>query len=121
MTYGSDKRVAVEGRRRPGYQPGRWRLSLGKCAVGALALSRSPRNERSRVGQERGGLQAKVVDLHVTKGGRDRSRIRRGHRECHQKSYSKFPIFLLRLDLYPSYDRSPLPLAFVPKFARPPH
>ena len=85
---GSDKKVTV-GIRRPGIQPGRWRLVLGKCAVGALALSRTPRIVRARVDEERGGRKAEIVDLSISKGGSVRSRVRRQHRTCHQKTILK--------------------------------
>ena len=84
IVTGSDKVVTV-GVQRPGVQPGRWRLQLGKCAVGALALACSPQNVRAKVREEGGGKNAKIVDLSVSKGGRVRSRIRRQHRACHQK------------------------------------
>ena len=84
----SDQSVITVGRQRPG-QPGRWRLFLGQCDVGALALARSPRHARTRERRERGGFKAKIVDLDVDKGGRRRSRIRRQYRECHQKVVHK--------------------------------
>ena len=55
------------------------------CAVGALALARTPRNVRAKVREEGGGKYAKIVDLSESRGGRVRSRIRRQHRVCHQK------------------------------------
>ena len=60
-----DIRIHDLGCRRPGCseQPGRWRLTLGKCAVGALALARSPRHVRVREESERGGRKAEIVDL----------------------------------------------------------
>ena len=68
IVTGSDKVVTV-GVQRPGVQPGRWRLQLGKCAVGALALACSPRNVRAKVREEGGGKNAKIVDLSGSKGG----------------------------------------------------
>ena len=68
IVNGSDEVVTV-GVQRPGVQPGRWRLQLGKCAVGALALARSPRNVRAKLREEGGGKNAKIVDLSGSKGG----------------------------------------------------
>ena len=79
------------GRQRPGAQPGRWRLNMGRCAVGELALSRTPQQVRTRERQERGGPQAKNVDLKTnTGGGRNRDRVRRQHRECHKAIIVKY-------------------------------
>ena len=85
----SSDQIVTKEPRAPGYQPGRFRLILGKCQVGALALARNPRYARS-VSKERGGLQSQIVDLNVNKHGRCRSRIRKACvRECHRKTISK--------------------------------
>ena len=84
----SDQLVTKEPRA-PGHQPGRFRLTLGKCHVGALALARSPRYANT-VSKEVGGLHSKIVDLSVNKHGRCRSRIRKSSvRVWHQKIVSK--------------------------------
>ena len=67
IVNGSDKVVTV-GVQRPGVQPGRWRLQLGKCAVGALALPCSPRNVRAKV-REEGGKVCEDCRFVCIKGG----------------------------------------------------
>ena len=69
MNNAIDKMAIDLGRQRPGAQPGRWRLNMGRCAVGALARSRTPQQVRTRERQERGGPQAKIVDLKTNTGG----------------------------------------------------
>ena len=70
-----------------GYQPGRWRLVLGQCAVGALARARTPRHDQIR---EQGFRdRARIIDLSVENGnGRVRSRIRRRYRPSHARVIS---------------------------------
>ena len=56
----------------PGCQPGRWRLSLGKCAVGALALARNPRIVRARGAVVVGGggeVKPKLKTCRFQRGG----------------------------------------------------
>ena len=79
----------IAGSPLPGYQPGKWRLNLGYCAVGALALARSPRYAKSKAGSEGGGRKAEIVELAGSKFGRNRNRVRRQYRECHQAVISK--------------------------------
>ena len=68
-----------------GYQPGRWRLVLGQCAVGALARARTPRRDQSRERDCRG--KARIIDLSVENGnGRVRSRVRRRYRPSHSRA-----------------------------------
>ena len=87
---GSDQKlVASMTDGESGVQPGRYRLVLGKCHVGALARSLSPHQVRSEtVERLETGRLAEIQDLHGPKGdnsGRNRWRIRRQHREAHQR------------------------------------
>ena len=88
LDMGSDKSVTIQSSR-PGYQPGRWRLILRECRVGALARARTPRQNQANTGGG-GRKEACIVDVHDHMGtGRRRDRIRRGHRKCHTKHLNR--------------------------------
>ena len=67
----SDKTVVTSSSHSPGVQPGKWRLILGTCAVGARSRSRTPHNQV--VSQKgRGEKEAELVDLTGKAGGGER-------------------------------------------------
>ena len=68
--------------------PGQYRLALGKCYVGALARSLSPHTvSNATTNRIANSKMAEIRNLKETVGGngRNRSRIRRPHREAHQR------------------------------------
>ena len=80
----SDKRV-VQCCLKPGHQPGRWRLQLGQCFVGALARSLSPQQASVREDDVWKGRRAEIQDLQGGRCGRARSRQRRMYRSSQQR------------------------------------
>ena len=77
----SDKRV-VQCCLKPGHQPGRWRLQLGQCLVGALARSLSPQQGKCMFGRV-GGQKFRIC--RGGRCGRARSRQRRMYRSSQQR------------------------------------
>lgn len=70
---------------RYGTQPGKFRLTPGKCGVGALACISTPRQEKKKEGE--GEKYAKIVDSIQNKvgSGRIRNRVRHLHRSCNTR------------------------------------